>query len=545
MKQTAVFLIIFLVRISVSGQVTTAKLDSVLKLETMGHAFNGSVLVAQNGKIILEKGYGFKNKKENLLNTANTQYQIGSITKQFTSAIILQLVASKKMTLQDKLSKYIPGYPVGDSITVEQLLTHTSGIYNYTNDGNFMRDRSEHPIARDSLLAFFEYKPLDFSPGTKWSYSNSGYILLGMIIEKVTGKSYFRVVRENIFEPLGMWHSGFDFTHLKNVDKATGYAGDLAVPVGIVDSSVSFAAGAIYTTVGDLYKWDRALYTNQIVDQALLQKAFTVYQSSYGYGWMIKESYGKKTVQHGGGITGFASYILRVPADQICIIVLTNVASDAPSKISNEINGLFNGKMPEMATERKEIIVDTLTLKKYVGEYELTPSFHLFITFDNGLLQAQATGQGKNALFAEKDNFFFLKVVDAQIEFITGADGKTDHLILYQNGQKVTAKKLEADGSSPMPPARKEIHLDTATLKKYIGEYELATSFHIVITLEDGALKAQATGQPKFDLYAEKTNFFFLKVVDAQLEFFSDTSGKMDHLILYQNGQQTEGKKIK
>src|SRR5450631_3931216 len=412
MKKTAVFLIIFLIRMAVSGQVTTAKLDSLLNLKTAQHAFNGTVLVAQNGKIILEKGYGFKNKKENLLNTANTLYQIGSITKQFTSAIILQLVATKKMTLLDKLSKYFHGYPGGDSITVEEVPIKKTGIYNYTNDGDFMRDRTEHPIARDSLLALFEYKPLDFSPGTKWSYSNSGYILLGMIIEKVTGKSYFRMVRENIFEPLGMWHSGFDFTHLKNANKATGYAGDLTMPVGIVDSSVSFAAGAIYTTVGDLYKWDRALYTNQIVDQ-----------SSYGYGWMITDSYGKKTVQHGGGITGFASYILRVPGDQICIVVLTNVASDAPSKISNEINGMFNGKAVEEPAERKEIVVDTQTLKKYVGEYELAPTFHLFITLENSVLQAQATGQGRNALFAEKDNFFFLKTVDAQVEFINGADG--------------------------------------------------------------------------------------------------------------------------
>lgn len=529
---------------AVSGQVTTEKLDSLMKLETTGHAFNGTVLVAQNGKIILEKGYGFKNKNENLMNTANTLYQIGSITKQFTSAIILQLVAAKQMKLQDKLSKYFHGYPGGDSITVEQLLTHTSGIYNYTNDEDFMRNRSEHPIARDSLLALFEYKPLDFSPGTKWSYSNSGYILLGMIIEKVTGKSYFRVVRENIFEPLSMWHTGFDFTDLKDADKATGYAGDLTMPVGIVDSSVSFAAGAIYTTVGDLYKWDRALYTNQIVNQALLQKAFTVYQSSYGYGWMITESYGKKTVQHGGGITGFASYILRVPGDQICIIVLTNVASDAPSRISNEINGLFNGKTIDLPDERKEIVVDTQTLKKYVGEYELTPAFHIFITLENGLLQAQATGQGKNALFAEKDNFFFLKTVDAQVEFMTGKDGKTDHLVLYQNGQKMTVKKLGTAESSPAPPERKEISLDSNTLKKYIGEYELVPAFHIVITLENGALQAQATGQPKFPLFAEKTNFFFLKVVDAQIEFFSDTAGKTDHLILYQNGRETEGKKI-
>jgi CubicO group peptidase (beta-lactamase class C family) len=246
MKKHAILSILLLIHVFIFGQVTTAKLDSFLTLKTKEDAFNGTVLVAEKGKIILEKGYGFSNKKENLLNTANTLYQIGSITKQFTSAIILQLVAANKMTLHDKLSKYIPKYPKGDSITVEYLLTHTAGVYNYTNDADFMRDHSEHPITRDSLLSLFEYKPLDFSPGTKWNYSNSGYILLGMIIEKVTGKSYFRVVRENIFEPLGMSHSGFDFTHLKNADKATGYGADLTAPVGIVDSSVSCGRCHIY-----------------------------------------------------------------------------------------------------------------------------------------------------------------------------------------------------------------------------------------------------------------------------------------------------------
>ncbi|MDP9042830.1 MAG: beta-lactamase family protein, partial [Bacteroidota bacterium] len=235
------------------GQVTPANLDSLVSAYERQNSFNGTVLVAQKGKTLLEKGYGFKNKKENTFNTTNTIYQIGSITKQFTSAIILQLVEKQKMTLQDRLSKYIPDYPKGDSITVENLLTHTSGVYNYTNDANFMMNQSERPISRDSLVNLFKYKPLDFSPGTGWSYSNSGYILLGIIIEKVTHKSYFEVVRENIFEPLEMRHTGFDFRDLKSPDKAIGYSADFSTPVGIVDSSVSYAAGSIYTTVGDLY----------------------------------------------------------------------------------------------------------------------------------------------------------------------------------------------------------------------------------------------------------------------------------------------------
>ncbi len=154
-----------------------------------------------------------------------------------------------------------------------------------------------------------------------------------------------------------MSHSGFDFTNLKNADKATGYAGDLTMPVGNRGFVRILCCRRLYTTVGDLYKWDRALYSDQVVSQALLQKAFTAYQSSYGYGWGITESYGKKTVQHAGGITGFASNILRVPGDQICIIVFTNVASDAPSKISNEINGMFNGKTVDCLLQEKKLLL--------------------------------------------------------------------------------------------------------------------------------------------------------------------------------------------
>ena len=544
-KLTFLFLSIF-IHIQIFSQATASRLDSLLHAFSTQNNFNGSVLVAQKGKIILEKGYGFKNKMGNSLNSVNTIFQIGSITKQFTAAIVLQLVKAGKMTLQDKLSKYFPGYPQGDFIRIEQLLTHTAGIYNYTNDEVFMTTRSEQPIARDSLLALFEFKPLDFSPGSKWNYSNSGYILLGMIIEKVTGQSYFKTVREKIFDPLGMRHSGFDFTDLNTSDKAQGYTGDFARPAGIVDSTVSFSAGSIYTTIGDLYKWDRALYTNQVVDQALLQKGFTPFQSSYGYGWQIGSAYGKKTIQHGGGITGFLSYILRVPQDQLCIIVLSNLTSLPPEKIAVDINGIFNGKIPGQEVFRKEIKVDSGKLLSYVGDYELMPSFHILVTLENGQLQARATGQGKNPLYAERYNFFFLKGVDAQLEFFAGSDGKTDHLVLYQNGQKITGKKVNPFVPiSASPAARKEITVDSNTLALYVGEYALAPSFHILITLENGLLRAQATGQTKNTLYAERPNFFFLEIVDAQLEFIPGPDGKTDHLILYQDGQKVEGKKIR
>jgi CubicO group peptidase (beta-lactamase class C family) len=426
-------------------QTISEKIDSLLTAYQKVSDYNGSVLVARKGTIIFEKGYGYRDKKALLPNDPNTIFQIGSITKQFTSAIILQLKEKQKLSLQDKLSQYIPDYPNGDQITIEQLLTHTAGIYNYTNNRDFMKDESTKPITRDSLLALFRNKPTDFKPGEKFNYSNSGYILLGYIIEKVTGRSYFQVVRDNIFRPLHMDHSGFDFTRLTSSDKATGYNPPAPlVPAAIVDSSVSFSAGAVYTTVGDLYKWDRALYSGSILSQPSEEAAFTPHLARYGYGWMIDSLYGKKVVEHGGGITGFVSFILRVPEDETCIIVLDNAPSQAqPGKMANDLYALLNGK--EYTTPRSHVAIqlDSVILKRYIGDYELRPNFVITITFENGSLMSRATGQGKTELFPEKENLFFLKVVDAQLEFIKGANNEVESLVLHQNGRLVPGKKIK------------------------------------------------------------------------------------------------------
>jgi CubicO group peptidase (beta-lactamase class C family) len=300
-------------------------LDSLLTAYHDTAGFNGSVLVARKGTIILEKGYGFRNLKARLPNDSNTIFQIGSITKQFTSAIILQLQEQKKLSVHDYLSKFLPRFPGGNKITIEQLLTHTSGVYNYTNDRVFMNTRSTQPISRDSLLAIFSNKPPDFQPGEKFSYSNSNYILLGCVIEEVAGRPYFEVVRERIFKPLHMDHTGFDFTDLQSPDKALGYASPKTeTPAIIVDSSVSFAAGAIYTTVQDLYKWNSALLGDKVLSQASLEQAFTPHLEKYGYGWTIDSVEGKRVLYHGGGIPGFVALNYRIPADSTCIIVLLN-----------------------------------------------------------------------------------------------------------------------------------------------------------------------------------------------------------------------------
>jgi CubicO group peptidase (beta-lactamase class C family) len=446
MKKIIIIILICQLHIFASGQSVAVKIDEYLAAYAKVNRFNGTALVAQKGKILLEKGYGFKDASQASLDDVNTIYQVGSVTKQFTSAIILKLQEQKKLSVKDKLGKYFPDFPNADKITIENLLTHTSGIYNYTNDSKFMANEITHSYTRDKMMALFRNKPLDFDPGTKFRYSNSGYSMLGYIIEKVTKKPYEQVMREFILQPLHMNHSGFDFTHLKSADKAVGYLvlnNSIKAIAPIVDSSISFAAGALYSTVEDLFKWERSTYNNSILKQESWQAAFTPFKEKYGYGWIIDTLFNKQVISHGGGIHGFNSNLFRMPQEEIVIILLNNKGNPSLDEITKGIAAIILGRKYELPKDRVGIAVREAVLQGYVGEYELNPNLKMTVKLENGSLKGQLTGQPAFDMFAEKESFFFLKVVDAQVEFFKGSDGKTDQLILYQGGQKIPAKKIK------------------------------------------------------------------------------------------------------
>lgn len=419
------------------GQSVEQKIDELLTAYASQNKLNGSVLVAQKGKIIYEKGFGYRNAETKTPNDVNSIFQIGSITKQITAAVIMQLQQEGKLSVQDKLSKYFTGFANGDKITIENLLTHTSGIYNYTNDTIIMKNDVTRHYSQEEMMKLFKSYPSDFEPGTKWNYSNSGYSILGYIIEKVEKKPYERVVRERIFQPLGMSNSGFDFTNLSSSNKTKGYfsLNPKPMPAPIVDSTIAFSAGAVYTTIDDLYKWDRAIYTNKILKPETWKTVFTPYKNNYGYGWAIDTMYGRQITSHSGGIHGYSSHILRFPADEVVVIAFDNSSSNALGPISKNVAAILFNQPYKVPTERKEIQVDTAILKQYVGEYELAPGFTVTISFEDNGLKAQPTGQGIFDLYAEKENFFFLKVVDAQVEFVKDASGVVTKMILYQNGE--------------------------------------------------------------------------------------------------------------
>ena len=450
MKKILIILLTFgLVQSIFSQQTVSQKLDALIEAYTKWNKFNGSVLVAQHGKILLEKGYGFSNFRNNTLNDSNTIYQIASITKQFTSTMILKLVELKKMALTDKLSKYYPDFSNGDSITIENLLTHTSGIISDApDDSSFINSEEQKITHEEKFLASIKNRKLDFSPGTNWEYSNSGYILLGYVIEKVLKMTYFEAVRKYIFAPLSMTHSGFDFEHLR--DKATGYStiSDSSKIEGSsidFDSTGPFAAGAIYSTVGDLYKWHEGLQSNKIITKTSLDKACTPFKNNYGYGWEIESFLGKRIVSHSGVITGFNSNIARIPEDNVCIVLLNNMEGSGIGAITKKIFSILYNQPYSVPVKRQEIKLSEETLKKYVGTYEITsPPISAEVTIENGKLVTQASGGQKLKLLPYQENHFFIIMQDdeAEIDFGIDESGKVDKIIIYQEGQKMLGKKL-------------------------------------------------------------------------------------------------------
>lgn len=444
MKKMISLLLIVFASVQLFAQNLQEKMDALISAYAKENKFNGAVLVARKGNVIYQKGVGYKDAEKKIPVDVNTIFQIGSITKQFTSAVIMQLQQEGKLSLTDKLSKYFPGFANGDKITIEHLLTHTSGLYNYTNDTILMKgDVTRHYTQKEMLDIFRKYSP-DFEPGSNFNYSNSGYSVLGYIIEKVTGKPYEQVVRERILQPLRMNHSGFDFTHLISPDKAKGYftISKGIVPAPIVDSTIAFSAGALYTTVGDLYRWERAINSGKILQPESWKAVFTPHLKKYGFGWTIDSTFGRYTTSHSGGIHGFTSYLLRFPQDDVAVIAFDNTSGANVAKVSRSLAAIVFSEPYDIPAPKKEVKVDEAILKQYAGEYQLSPTFSIVMRVRDGRLFSQATGQQEFELFAEKENKFFLKVTEASVEFLKDANGNVSEMILYQGGREIKAKKI-------------------------------------------------------------------------------------------------------
>jgi CubicO group peptidase (beta-lactamase class C family) len=373
-----------------------ARLEQVANSYTANNAFMGAVLVTDGDRVLLDKGYGMAVLEWNISNTPNTKFRLGSVTKQFTAALVLLMQQDGKLNINDPVSKYLPDTPkTWEKITLANLLGHTSGIPNFTSFKEFGAwAASAHTWNEE--YAFFKDKPLDFEPGTKFSYSNSNYEVLGGIVEKVSGKKYGDLLRERIFAPLGMNDSGLDSDDLILPKRAEGYTPE---PKGMMvarseSMSVPFSAGSIYSTTGDLLKWEHGLFDGKLLSADSLKALITPGKGDYGLGVMIHNEDGVKVVEHGGGIEGFNSNLIYVPDKRICVVVLANVNGAAPEQMGHQLLDVTLGKPVVLATERKAVTIAKEELAKFVGVYDLMPNFSLTIAQAEVGLTVRGTARG-------------------------------------------------------------------------------------------------------------------------------------------------------
>ena len=344
------FFLLFLLALQTFAADEAAKIDTLLARYHQLGLFNGTALVADHGTAVLRKGYGLANMEWNIPNAPDTKFRLGSITKQFTATLVMQMVEQGKIDLNAPLIRYLPDYPkaTGDRVTIHQLLNHTSGIPGYTELPDFgrgMRD-SKRP---EEFIRIFSGLELLFEPGTKFSYNNSGFFLLGVILEKLTGKPYEQLLRERIFDPAGMKDSGYDSTHPLLSKRASGYDSSLDgyTNTTYIDMTQPYAAGSLYSTAEDLFLWDQALQGEKILKAASKEKMFTPGLANYGYAFDIRKG-AVTTVEHGGGINGFNTNISRDLEPRRVMILLNNTGGAPLGAMTAGIRNILEGRSAAM-----------------------------------------------------------------------------------------------------------------------------------------------------------------------------------------------------
>jgi CubicO group peptidase (beta-lactamase class C family) len=547
------------------------QIDNLVRRYVDNGQFNGTVLVAENGKVIFKKGYGLANMEWNIPNTTDTRFRLGSITKQFTSMLIMQLVEQGKLKLDGKVTDYLPDYPKlnGDKITIHHLLTHTSGIPNYTAFPDF-RTFERNRFKPADLIKKFSELPLTFEPGSAYAYSNSGYFLLGAIIETVAGKTYERVLQENIFTPLQMNNTGYDAFYKVLPKRAAGYEkwGPEYENAPYIDMSIPYAAGSLYSTVEDLALWDQALYTDKLLSASSKAILFTPYKNGYAYGWgvgkmqigQLKDSV--EVMQHQGGINGFNTLLIRIPRGKRLVILLNNTGNTNLVDLEKDIlKILYNQpfELPKISVAyvlEKTLTNTSASLANALKQYEGIRKHSVYY-----LNEAEINRLGYRLIsigkIKESIEVFNLNVIEyPQSANVWDSRGEAYML----NSEKAQAirdykKSLELDRYNmnavrklnelgEKVPDPKEAAVEDTILDTYIGKYQLRPSLVISITKEGGRLYAQATNQPRHELYAQSATKFFMKAVDDRILFVKNEQGNSEKLILFQNGQEMPGKRI-
>ncbi len=520
-------------------------LDAMLTGLYARDAPGAAVIAVRDGRTVLRKAYGMADLELGVPLQPDMVFRIGSMTKQFTAVAILMLVEEGKVAVSDPITKFLPDYPTGGkTIAVEHLLTHTSGIKSYTDIDDFLANMKKDYTVKE-LIDHFKNQPMEFEPGERYQYDNSGYFLLGAIIEKASGTGYEAFLKKRIFDVVGMPRTSVESTSRIIPGRARGYSktGDTWTNADWLSMTQPYSAGALVSTVDDLAKWDAALYTGKLVRPETLLQAFTPHRLKdgkpieYGYGWQPGRWEGFTVIQHGGGINGFVSMGVRVPERKVYVAVLSNrTAEPFPFPVAQRLASYLLDK----PWDPKRVTIAETKLRDCVGVYRVDEKRTLTVTFDGGRLYTQPSGGEKaEALPLSESEFFYEGSMD-RLGFERDAGGKVAGLVRqgFGSAPERCARTAEA------PVERKEVRLSPVQLDRCVGRYELVPGFVLEVTREGDRLFSQATGQPKVEIFAESEKEFFLKAVDAQLTFQLEGTGPAKGLVLHQGGHDHAARRL-
>ncbi len=520
------------------------QIDTYLEKNIESNTPGAAILVAKDGNTIYSKAFGMADLELNVKAEPKNVFEIGSITKQFTAVAILMLEERGELSLEDNIIKYIPDYPThGQTITIHNLLNHTSGIKSYTNMPNFI-ENSRIDMTPTELIDVFKNEPMEFESGTAFNYNNSGYILLGHIIEVVSGNSYAEFLQANIFDKLEMENSYYGSMVNIIPNRASGYSETESgyANAAYLSLTLPYAAGSIMSTTADLLKWQNAMSANTLIKKSSWDKATNGSKLlngdviSYGYGWDSGNINGSKTIEHSGGIFGFTSNGIFLPEENVYVIGLSNCDCGSIGALTSNVAAMAIGKPFQQIEDA--ISLSEAELEKWVGAYKYEGDVIRHITRKDNKLFSQREGSTNLEIYPmSKTNFIF--------------DGGATSYVFYMENDKRMAKftsngnTIIGTGIDKSPPAeQKSINLPQETLMQYVGKYQLAPTFHIVIDVRDGKVFTTATGQQEIEIYASEKDEFFLKVVPAKIVFNRNSDDVIESLTLFQSGQELLGKKV-
>lgn len=408
--------------------------------------FSGAVLLACAGEPIFCAAYGMADIERAIANSPSTKFRLASLTKQFTAMAILLLQESKRLNVEDQVSKHLSNAPRHwRDVTIEHLLRNTSGLTDFTGLPDFEQFRKFERRTAEDTIASFKDKPLEFAPGEKFAYSNSGYNLLGVIIENVSGLAYDEFLKARIFEPLAMKDSGMDNFKSPAANRALGYirTSEALKYNEVDDRGWPYSSGGLYSTVSDMLAWEKALQNASLVPKAQMKAMFTPGLGGYGYGWFINRARGRKVIMHAGGIEGFTTHMERIPAKKLCAVVLSNIEAFSVDVIAGDLSAIALGEPYALPKVRRPIAVDMTNCRRYLGRYQLAPELIVTVSAEGDKLFVQVSGQSKFDLYPATESEFFTIALDCQITFHENARKKVTHLIIHQHQKQFKAGRLK------------------------------------------------------------------------------------------------------